>query len=119
MGGFGSWICELRFIGALVAGIWCLEVGAYRLKTDREQNASDRNRARALDSQEVRLGGFGDQFGAKASRADLHSNHPSLFGRLHLMEVGIPNLLGLIIGVAHIVAKDRSFSTNITHSCHG
>ena len=65
------------------------------------------------------LGGFGDQFGAKASRADLHSNHPSLFGRLHLMEVGIPNLLGLIIGVAHIVAKHRSFSTNITHSCHG
>ena len=66
-----------------------------------------------------RLGCFGDQSGAKASRADLHSNHPSLFGRLYLVEVGIPNLSGLIIGVTHIVAEDRSFSANITHFCHG
>jgi hypothetical protein len=68
---------------------------------------------------EIPLGGFGDQFGAKASGADLHSNHPSLFGRLYLMEVGIPNLSGFIIGVAHIVTKDRSFSADITHFRHG
>jgi hypothetical protein len=67
----------------------------------------------------MQLGCFGDQFGAKASGADLHSNHPSLFGRLYLVEVGIPDFSGFIVGVAHIVAKDRSFSANITHFCHG
>jgi len=66
----------------------------------------------------VGLGCFGDQSGAKASRADLHSNQPSFFGRLYFVEVGIPNLSGFIIGVAYVVTEDRSFSTDITHFRH-
>jgi len=64
------------------------------------------------------LGCFGDQARAKASGADLHSDCPSLFRRLHLMEVGIPNLSGLIIRMADVVAKDRPFSADITNFCH-
>ncbi len=66
-----------------------------------------------------RLCGLGDQSGAEASRADLHAHRPSLLDRLHLVEVGIPNLSGFVISVAHIVTKDRSFSANITHFRHG
>jgi hypothetical protein len=64
------------------------------------------------------LGGLGDQPRAEASGTDLHSNGPSLLEGLHLVEVGVPDLPGLVIGVAYIVAKDRPFPTDVTNFCH-
>ena len=64
------------------------------------------------------LGGLDDQPRAEAPGTDLHSNSPSLPEGLHLVKVGVPDLPRLVIGVAHIMAEDRSFSTNVANFCH-
>jgi hypothetical protein len=65
------------------------------------------------------LGSFGDQSGTKASGTDLHANRPSLFDRLDLMKVRIPDPSGLVVGMANIVAKNRPFPADFTNFCHG
>ena len=64
------------------------------------------------------LGSFRNQSRAKASGTDLHSNRPSLFNGLHLMEVRVPDPSSLIISVAHIMTKDWTFSADFTYFSH-
>ena len=108
---FKFWI--LKLVCYLVLGIWCLlwiwiKVSKYF--------------AKILETCLIPPGSelccFGDQSWAKASGTDLYSNRPSLFDRLHLMKVRIPDFSGLVVGMTHIVAKNRPFPTDLTHFCH-
>jgi hypothetical protein len=67
---------------------------------------------------ETGLGGLGNQPRAKASRTDFHANRSALFEGLHLMEVGVPNFLSLVIGMTNIMAKDRPFPTDVANFRH-
>ena len=39
--------------------------------------------------------------------------------RLDALKVRLGNLLGLIVGMAHLVAAERSLAANLTLTCHG
>jgi hypothetical protein len=67
----------------------------------------------------MELGGFNDSARAKAAGADFHPDRLSLFFRLHLVKIGVLDLLSLIIGVAHMVSKGWALSANITYFRHG
>src|SRR5271156_6143859 len=49
-------------------------------------------------------GAFLDLARADASRADQHSPHVAVHFRAHFLQVGIPAPLGLVVGVADVVA---------------
>ena len=66
----------------------------------------------------MKLGGFRDQAGTKASRTDLHVNGPSLLEGLNFMEVWVPDFSSLVIGVTYIVSENRPLPTDITDFCH-
>jgi hypothetical protein len=66
----------------------------------------------------LNLGGFDDGTRTKATGADLHLNGAPFPDRLYLVEVGIPDFPGLIVGMTHIVAKYRPFSADLTLFCH-
>ena len=66
----------------------------------------------------MKLGGFGDQPGAKASGTDLHMNGPSLFEGLNFVKVWVPDFSSLVIGVTYVMSEDRALSADITNFCH-
>jgi hypothetical protein len=37
----------------------------------------------------------------------------------HGLDVRLGDLLGLIVGMAHLIARERSFSADLTGTCHG
>jgi hypothetical protein len=39
--------------------------------------------------------------------------------RLDALKVRLGNFLGLIVGMAHLVAAERSLTANLTLTCHG
>jgi hypothetical protein len=61
-----------------------------------------------------------DDPGAKAAGADLHVLHGAgaLFHGADLLEVRIPDPLGLVVGVAHVVSHDGPLAAHITYPGH-
>ena len=39
--------------------------------------------------------------------------------RLDALKVGLGNFLGLVVGMAHLVAAERSLTAKLTLTCHG
>lgn len=62
---------------------------------------------------------LGDLAGAKAAGADLHAPDRTALDRFDLLEIGIPDAGGLIVGVADVISEARTFAADITDSGHG
>jgi hypothetical protein len=62
--------------------------------------------------------GFLDLAGADAAGAHIFPYGPAVFKHLYLLDVGVPHLLGLLVGVADIIANLYRFAANFTFS-HG
>ncbi len=57
--------------------------------------------------------------GADAPRARTHALHRPIRAHMpHLLEVGVPDSLGLIVGVADIISHGWSFPAEFTNSAH-
>ena len=65
------------------------------------------------------LDGFLDQAGSQTAGADTDAQGRTIHKRLHALQVGIKDPLGLIVGVADVISGLVFFSAEITSKCHG
>jgi len=66
------------------------------------------------------LGRLNHQTGADTTSANANSAYLTVFADMaNRLQVGIPQALRLIVGVAHVVADVGDFSTEITFPAHG
>ena len=56
--------------------------------------------------------------GADAARTDFHAFHAPVANGLNLLQVWIPDFLGFVIGMAHIIAEARSFTADFAYFRH-
>ena len=56
--------------------------------------------------------------GADAAGADLDGLDAAVFHGANLLQIGVPDGTGFIVGVAHVVAKAGAFSAYIAFSGH-
>jgi hypothetical protein len=67
---------------------------------------------------EMKSGGFGDDARAEATGTDFHTKPSSFFNGCHLLEIGIPDLAGLVIRMTHMMAENRPFPAHFTDFRH-
>jgi hypothetical protein len=65
-----------------------------------------------------RLERLGDVAGTDAAGAGLDGPDATVCKGFHLLEVGIPDGTGLVVGMAHIIAEAGAFTTDFTFSRH-
>ena len=62
---------------------------------------------------------LGNQPGTNTARTDLHPDGFPFLQRTYLVKIRVPDFAGLVVGMAHIVAEDRTFPADIADFCHG
>ena len=61
---------------------------------------------------------FLDQSRTQAASADADPLVALADDGSHCLNIGIKHAPGLIVGMAHIVSRDRLLLANLTHKCH-
>jgi hypothetical protein len=61
---------------------------------------------------------LGDGAGTDAASADLDGTNGPLVECLDLLQVGVPDFTGFVMGMADVIAGRRFFSANFTNSGH-
>jgi len=56
--------------------------------------------------------------GLDAAGADFYLSGLAVLNSLYLLEVGVPTFLGLIVGMADIIAHHGFFAADFTYLCH-
>jgi len=64
------------------------------------------------------LNGFGDVTGTDATGAGFDGPDAAVRDCLDLLQVGVPNGTGLVVGVAHVIAEAGAFTADFAFSRH-